>query len=279
MGYAGVGRRPGASVRGRGCRGRGSWRPPGVGPPAPGRRVAGRRRGRATAAGRAARHRGHVRLLSFDSSCPAAPAGLSPRELLAQLLPRAVQPDARRVGRDAEDLGDLGGRQLLPGPQPEQLGVLLAQGGQRRRRGRGRRPVRPDPAWPRPAGRRPRSGPRAAPGGVRRAGRWPGSCGPRRRPTAAGPRAGRPAGASRPAASRRGRRRRWRGRYAGPGSAAAARRAWARPPRTSPSRASPTTVLTVSHVRQRARSFVPADPSCRRAVPDSPHGRDATHPS
>ena len=50
----------------------------------------------------------------------AAPHGLSPGP---------VQPDARRVGRDLEDGGDLAGRQLLPRPQAEQLRVLGPQRG------------------------------------------------------------------------------------------------------------------------------------------------------
>ena len=194
----------------------------------------------------------HPCLLSFDSSCPAAAPVF--RSSSAELLAGPVQPDAHRVGRDVEDRRDLGRGQLLPGPQPQQLGVLLAQRAERLGEvgvvalpgtGRARRP----------AGRRRRCGPRAAPGGVRLASRWPGSCGPRRRPRAAAPPVGRRAGASRRAASRRARRRPSWGRYVGPGSAAGGRRAQGRAPRTAPASASADMLLTVSHVQETSGFF------------------------
>ena len=54
--------------------------------------------------------------------------GLS--ELLAQPLLGPVQPDAHGVGCHAEHGRDLRRRQLLPGPQPEQLGLVGVEPGQ-----------------------------------------------------------------------------------------------------------------------------------------------------
>ena len=166
-----------------------------------------------------------VRLLMSGSR-----AGLS--QLLPELLAGPVQPDAHGVGRDVEDVRDLGRRQLLPGPQAEQLGVLLGAARRSPRRGRGRRPLRDRLVAA--AGRRRRSWPRAAPGGVRPGSRWRGSCGPRRRPRGAAPPGRRRAGASRRGASRRARRRPSPRRYDGRGTAAGGRRARGRAPRTAP---------------------------------------------
>ena len=151
------------------------------------RRAAGRQRGggvaRTEPVEQLGRPRGHrsSRLLSFDSSCPAAVAGLS--QLVPELLPRPVQPDARRVGRDVEDGSR--SRRASAAPTPTGGAARRPPRAARHRLGEVSVVVVPAPGHARPAGRRPRSGPRAAPAGVRRAGRWPGSCGPRRRPRAA----------------------------------------------------------------------------------------------
>ena len=189
-------------------------------------------------------------------------------QLLAQPLAGPVQPDARGVRGDVEDGGDLAGRQLLPRPQAEQLGVLgrsasiasaSAVVAARRGRARSRR-----------AGRRRRSSRPGAPGGGRCARRSRGSCGPRRTPTAAPRPARRRAGASRPAACRRVRRRPWPGRYGGPGTAAAARSAPAPAPRNGPvarrwTRSSRCHMSGIDPDLSIAVWTVARPPACRRA--------------
>ena len=210
-----------------------SWCPPGVGPPARGRPPAGRRPGRPPAGGRR----------SWSSSCSVTGSSLS-RLLMSGTPPRPFAARSRSFSR-ARCSRMLAAFAVMsrtvaisPGAscshahrrsssassvaeRVQRLGegvVALARPGRRL----GGRVHDRDLARP------------AAAAGARSARRWPGSCGPRRTPTAAPRRARRRAGASRPAASRRARRRPSPGRYAARGSAAAARSASAPAPRNGP---------------------------------------------
>ena len=109
------------------------------GHPRAGRPAAGRRPGRPRAGAPAARRRrARVTGSSLLSTPHVRHAPSIFRSCSRELLPGPVQPDARRVRRDVEDGRDLAGRQLLPRPQAEQLGVVGPQPrqrlGQRRRR-------------------------------------------------------------------------------------------------------------------------------------------------
>ena len=129
---------------------RGSWRPPGVGRPGPGRPAGGRQPGRRRAAGRTARRL--IARLVPPSRLLMSGTGLDLSELVAQLLPAArCSRMLTALGVMSSTVGDLGGRQLLPRPQPQQLGVLVAAAGRAPRAGvvAARRPGRP----PRGAGR------------------------------------------------------------------------------------------------------------------------------
>ena len=206
-----------------------SWCPPGVGPPGTGRPGAARRRGRPRAAVPAARRRSR-RPPALSTPHVRTRPDIFPQRR-AQLLAGPVQPDAGRVGGDAEDRRDLGRASAAPTPTaaaarrrraaappaPRRRGssVRLRAGHRRRRRVEGRDP-RGDALLA--AGAALGVGEAVAGDAVR----------PRqRRPPAA-----RRTAASRPAACRRGRRRRWPRRYVGPGTAAAARSARERPPRS-----------------------------------------------
>ena len=177
-----------------------------------GRPGAARRRGRPRAAVPAARRRSR-RPPSLDSSCPDE----------ADIFPSTARSFSR--ARCSRMLAALG---VMPRTTAISAGVSRSQAQSRSRSASsGRRAASASATTPSVA-----SGPGADDGGgsrvaIRAARRccrrapgpgWPGSCGRRRTPTAAGPPGARRTAASRPGACRRGRRRPWPRRYDGPGT-------------------------------------------------------------